>query len=264
MCKALSNHIWARFLKATRPWSRSGLLVSGSAATGKWALLAWLAFGASLIAFGQTPLPKLTLKDAEALAIKNHPQILAAESEVGYANQQVAETRSAYYPTVDADADGLGRPTTERVSVRDSSPIRVCSTASAKASRYRSSSPTLAALPTSSPAPVSRRKPREQNLPGHALRRAAPGEPSILRRLHAQSIIRVAEETVAARQLLFDQVSSLAKNNLRSQLDVSFADVNVSEAKTSPYACPRGRPGGFRRAVARARLRSVRRLSTRR
>ena len=49
--------------------------------------------------------------------------------------------------------------------------------------------------------------------------------------LHAQSLVRVAEQTVAARQLLFDQVSSLAKNNLRSQLDVSFADVNVSEAK---------------------------------
>ena len=42
---------------------------------------------------------------------------------------------------------------------------------------------------------------------------------------------RWLEETVAARQLLLDQVSALAANNLRSQLDVSFADVNVSEAK---------------------------------
>ncbi len=49
--------------------------------------------------------------------------------------------------------------------------------------------------------------------------------------LHAQSVVRVAEETVAARQLLLDQVSELARNKLRSQLDVSFADVNVSEAK---------------------------------
>jgi outer membrane protein len=49
--------------------------------------------------------------------------------------------------------------------------------------------------------------------------------------LHAQSVVRVANETVAARQLLLDQVTTLANNNLRSQLDVSFADVNVSEAK---------------------------------
>src|ERR1019366_9456219 len=49
--------------------------------------------------------------------------------------------------------------------------------------------------------------------------------------LHAESLVKVAEQTVAARQLLDDQVSALARNNLRSQLDLSFADVNVSEAK---------------------------------
>src|SRR5262249_2109916 len=49
--------------------------------------------------------------------------------------------------------------------------------------------------------------------------------------LHAQSVVRVATATVDARQLLLDQVTTLANNNLRSQLDVSFADVNVSQAK---------------------------------
>jgi len=49
--------------------------------------------------------------------------------------------------------------------------------------------------------------------------------------LRAQSVVRVAEQTVNARQLLSDQVTELARNNLKSQLDVSFADVNVSEAK---------------------------------
>ena len=44
-------------------------------------------------------------------------------------------------------------------------------------------------------------------------------------------VVRVAAETVGARQLLSDRVTELAKNNLRSQLDASFADVNVSEAK---------------------------------
>jgi outer membrane protein len=43
--------------------------------------------------------------------------------------------------------------------------------------------------------------------------------------------VKVAQETIAARQLLLDQVTALAQNNLKSQLDVSFADVNVSEAK---------------------------------
>jgi outer membrane protein len=41
----------------------------------------------------------------------------------------------------------------------------------------------------------------------------------------------VAQETVAARQLLVDQVTALYNNKLRSELDVSFVDVNLSQAK---------------------------------
>jgi outer membrane protein len=49
--------------------------------------------------------------------------------------------------------------------------------------------------------------------------------------LHAQAVIKTAQQTIEARQTLADQVTELAKNQLKSQLDVSFADVNVSEAK---------------------------------
>jgi outer membrane protein len=49
--------------------------------------------------------------------------------------------------------------------------------------------------------------------------------------LHAQEVVKVAEETVSARQLLSDQVTELGRNKLKSQLDVSFAEVNVSQAK---------------------------------
>jgi outer membrane protein len=49
--------------------------------------------------------------------------------------------------------------------------------------------------------------------------------------LRAQALVKVAQETVAARQLLADQVTALYNNKLRSELDVSFVDVNVSQAK---------------------------------
>jgi outer membrane protein len=49
--------------------------------------------------------------------------------------------------------------------------------------------------------------------------------------LRAQGVVRTAQQTVDARQLLSDQVTTLAQNNLRSQLDVSFADVNLADAK---------------------------------
>jgi outer membrane protein len=49
--------------------------------------------------------------------------------------------------------------------------------------------------------------------------------------LRSQAVVKVAQETVSARQLLADQVGQLAQNKLRSQLEVSFADVTVSKAK---------------------------------
>jgi outer membrane protein len=49
--------------------------------------------------------------------------------------------------------------------------------------------------------------------------------------LRAQAVVRVAEETVKARQLVLDQVNELAKNKLKSDLDVSFARVNRSDAE---------------------------------
>ena len=47
----------------------------------------------------------------------------------------------------------------------------------------------------------------------------------------AQAVLRVADETVMARQLLADQVGALAKAQLKSELDVSFARVSLDEAK---------------------------------
>jgi outer membrane protein len=49
--------------------------------------------------------------------------------------------------------------------------------------------------------------------------------------LRSQALVKIAQKTVSARQQVDDQITQLAQNKLRSQLDVSFADVNVSKAK---------------------------------
>ena len=49
--------------------------------------------------------------------------------------------------------------------------------------------------------------------------------------LTAQAVLKVAEETVAQRQATVDQVGALTKAKLRSDLDLSFADVQLSQAK---------------------------------
>lgn len=49
--------------------------------------------------------------------------------------------------------------------------------------------------------------------------------------LRNQALLKVANETVTARQLVADQIGALANANLRSQLDVSFANVNLADAR---------------------------------
>ena len=46
--------------------------------------------------------------------------------------------------------------------------------------------------------------------------------------LTAQAVLKVAQPTVAQRQDTQDQVSALTKSKIRSDLDLSFADVQLS------------------------------------
>jgi outer membrane protein len=49
--------------------------------------------------------------------------------------------------------------------------------------------------------------------------------------LQTHAVLSVAEQTVASRQILADQVSALTKAKLKSDLDLSFANVNLAQAK---------------------------------
>lgn len=49
--------------------------------------------------------------------------------------------------------------------------------------------------------------------------------------LQAQALLKVAEQTVNLRQATQGQVDQLTRNNLRSTLDLTFANVNLSQAR---------------------------------
>jgi outer membrane protein len=191
---------------------------------------AYLFLAISLGLSAQTPTPTLSLREAEVMAVQNHPQIQAAQNEVNYSNQQIIENRSAYYPNVTGDLTASQGNNLARVGAGDLSASRL----------FDRVSPGIVVrqLITDSG--------RTSNLVGSSrLEAQAAAQTAQATRfdvllgvnrayfdvLHAQSVVRVAEQTVSARQLLSDQVTELARNNLKSQLDVSFAEVNVSEAK---------------------------------
>jgi outer membrane protein len=182
------------------------------------------------VAAGAQPLPMLTLQQAEEMAVKNHPQIQAAQNEVNYANQQIVINRAAYYPDVtgnvtgsqgnDLSRIGAGDLTASRLFDREGQGVIVHQlvTDSGRTSNLVASSRLQAQAAA-------------QNSQATRYTVLLDVNRAYFDVLHAQAEVKVAEQTVAARQLLDNQVTELARNNLRSQLDVSFADVNVSEAK---------------------------------
>jgi len=190
--------------------------------------VAWIAAMAGF-AGAQAP-PRLTLQEAEAMAIRNHPQIQAAQNELGFAQQQITINRAAYYPSVSGEITGsqgndlarigAGELTASRLFTRFSPGIVVNQliTDSGRTSNLVSSARFQA-------------KSTEQTVTATRYDVVLQVNRTYYNVLGAQALVKVAQQTVDARQLLDDQVNELARNGLKSQVDASFADVNVSEAK---------------------------------
>lgn len=187
----------------------------------------WVASAGCVAAQAPT---RLTLQQAEAMAIQNHPQIAAAQNEVNYANQQIVVNRAAYYPNVNGDVTGSQGNSSARIGAGDLPASRLFSRIGqgVVVRQLVTDSGRTPNLVASARANAQAAAQTSQATRYDVLLAVNRGYFDVLR---AQATVRVAEQTVAARQLLSDQVTELARNQLRSQLDVSFADVNVSEAK---------------------------------
>lgn len=198
---------------------------------------------AAQIVFGQTP-QKLTLKEAEALAVKNHPQVLAAVNEILYANQQIVETRSAYYPTANLDFTGSVANHEARVGAGYLTDSRLFN-------RYGNGLSLSQLITDSGRTPNLTASARlgaqasNQNYQATRYNVLLAVNRAYYEVLRAQAVVKVAEETVAARQLLYEQVSALARNKLKSDLDASFADVNVAEARLLLLRAQDGLQGAY-------------------
>jgi outer membrane protein len=190
-----------------------------------------LCFTAAVSLFAQgAAAVRLNLQEATALALKNHPQVLAAQDVVSAVSQRITEARAAYYPDFNADTTGSQANPRGRVGAGFLTTPSLFNRLGVGFS--------LNQLITDSG--------RTPNLVAESRLRADATQQdyqatrydvligvdrAYFLTLRAQSLIKVARQTVAARQLLVDQVTALARNNLRSQLDVSFAGVNLAQAQ---------------------------------
>lgn len=173
---------------------------------------------------------KLTLADAENTALHNQPQLRVARLTAQAAGEIPAELRSAYTPFVQGNFTGADAAPGTRLAAGALNNPSVFG-------RYANGL-TATQLVTDFG--------RTQHLIGSARAGAAAvnQDAELVRAnvllqvdrayyavLRAQAVLRVAEETVSTRQVLTDQVTALANSNLKSGLDVSFANVALSQAK---------------------------------
>lgn len=184
---------------------------------------------------GQAPPPstnsgRLTLEQAVALAIKNHPQVAAARNVALASGQHVVEARSQYYPTISGEITGTQAISNSRIGAgllqasslfdRNGEGVQFTQlvTDFGRRSNLVANSRLLAQA-------------ADQTTQATTFDVVYGVNKAYFGVLEAQAYVRVADETVHARQTLTDQVVALANANLKSQVDVEFAEVNLSQAK---------------------------------
>lgn len=179
--------------------------------------------------YGQSRM-HLTLAEAQRLAIQNNPSFTAAKYNAAAAYQVAPQYKSAYEPSLTGLFTSVGADNGSRLAAGGlNNPIvysRVgsgLSVAQMITDFGRTSNLiAMAKLEASAQDQVT------ETTRAQILLSASRAYFAVLR---AQALLKVADQTVAARQTVADQVSALAESKLKSNLDVSFANVNLADAK---------------------------------
>jgi len=194
---------------------------------------AWVFFFVSIFAAApcraQAP-QKLTLQEAEQIAIQNHPQIQAATQLASVATAQVMEARSSYYPQATGSLTGVEAEHNSRIGAgalnnpiiydRFADGIEVSQLVTDFGRTYE--------LVKSSNLHA---KAQQENVTVTRADVLLGVNQAYFNALRAQAVLKVAEQTVKSRQLVADQTGALQKSNLKSGLDVSFANVDLAQAQ---------------------------------
>jgi outer membrane protein len=184
----------------------------------------------ALAAQATEPPIRLTLPDAEALARQNNPRISVARLNA-LASQQVSrEVRSAYYPTLDAYLTGVAAHNGGRISAGGLSNPAIYSRAAgglAVNQLITDFGRTSNLVETS----TLHAQAEDERSVATAADIVLAADEAFYGALGAQALLQVAQQTVTARQSVADQIGALAESKLRSELDASFAQVDLAEAK---------------------------------
>jgi outer membrane protein len=175
-------------------------------------------------------LQRLTLQDAETLALKNNPQISVYRLLTLASGQVTREQKSAYYPTVYGSLTGVDANEGQRLAAGNlNSPRLLTRTAGGVAlSQLITDFGRTNNLVASA---ALRAKAADMNAAATADQIKLAVDEAFYNSLQDLALLQVAQETVVERQTVADQITTLYQNKLRSEVDVSFADANLAQAR---------------------------------
>ncbi len=186
-----------------------------------------LSLGAAL---AQEP-KNLTLDQARELALKRHPRITAAELLALAAKQVVVETRAPFLPSLFFNATAVGASedkTRVAAGFLNSPAIYSRQADGINFSQLITDFGRTSHLSQSS---ELRARAQDKNVEATQYQILVAVDVAFFNALKARAVLAVSKQTLATRQLLLDQVSALASNKLKSELDVSFARVDREGAR---------------------------------
>ncbi len=174
--------------------------------------------------------PKLTIDEAERMAIQHNPNVSIARLLQLAQVQVTRETRSAELPTATADLTAVGAHDNSRITAGALNNPTIYNRAAGGL--------TLQQLITDFGRTHNLVKSAQSNAKAQLDTERATElditlavDQAFYQALTAQSILKVAQQTVATRQATGDQIRALTNSKLRSTLDLSLANVQVSQAQ---------------------------------
>jgi outer membrane protein len=172
----------------------------------------------------------LTLRHAEAIGLKNNPQITVGKLRALEAQQFVRETRSALLPTAYLSLTAVDSNPGSRIAAGGlNNPIVFPRAAGgATVSQLVTDFGRSTSLLSSS---EFQAKAEDKNAAAMVADITLAVDRSYYNTLETKELVKVAEQTVEARQLLVDKVKALTDAKLKSELDLSFTRVDLARAK---------------------------------
>jgi outer membrane protein len=164
------------------------------------------------------------------MALKNNPRVTVAHLLALAQHQVVRETRSAELPTATGSITAEEALEASRISAGSLTTSRLFTHAGAGGAFSQLITDFGRTINL-----VSSSKLQEKSQNANALATSEDivlaADQAFFNALQAQALLKVADQNLETRNTTDTQVNQMTKNNLKSTLDLSFADVTVSQAK---------------------------------